>query len=87
MSGERDPNRADGVTAPDVTPAFQMLRAAQDAETQAMESLLLSALTDDTGDVDRATQAIENAIAQHRAAHEELAAIREIYDGDRPTEE
>lgn len=87
MEGETNTNGDDVSTPPDVSPAFQLLRTAQDAETRAMETLLLSALTENRGDVDRAAQAIDSAIAQHRAATEELRAIRKIYTGHRTTDE
>lgn len=68
---------------PDVIPAFEMLRAAQDAETRALEDLLLAALGDERGDVDNAAVAIESAIAQHRAVHEELSMLKDVHEAKR----
>lgn len=63
-------------TVPDVMAAFQMLRAAQDAEARAIETLLLYQVHPQQFDVDTATASLDRAIAQHRAAGEELTALR-----------
>lgn len=63
---------------PDVLPAFQMVRVAQDAETRAIESLLLYELNPTRTNVDKATAALQTAIEQHRAAAEELTGLKDV---------
>lgn len=73
------PSPADSdATVPDVMAAFQMLRAAQDAEARALETMLLHKVNARGIDVDSAEASLDRAIAQHRAASEELRALQEF---------
>ncbi|WP_259518983.1 hypothetical protein [Halanaeroarchaeum sp. HSR-CO] len=65
-------------TVPDVMAAYQLLRAAQDAESRAMETMLLHQVDGQRNDITTAEKSLDRAIAQHQAASEELAALREF---------
>lgn len=57
--------------------AFQKLRAAQDAESRAIEALLLYELEPRPNNVDTATRELDRAIEKHLAASEELSSLKD----------